>query len=300
MIIVFYGEGRLGNQLFQYQALSRLAGRAGRIFAVGLEDLASTVELLSTRVSILTRRPGLKRVVKYLLVPLLLRPLSRGLRLFSYATEKQSGNGSRRGADGEVFLRPGLISSIVFVEGGHYQNASLWGGQFPATSVRVLPALRAAAREILVTSGPAHLPRAFVHVRRGDYLSYSSYGLRDLSLPGSFYRAAIAALTDRLGALQLVFVTDDPGWVESEFADVPGKYLVSLNQSLDFAVMTECTAGVLSNSTYSLAAALLVDGPRLLIGPRYWFGFRIREWLPPKIRFDHPRLVYLAAASEPT
>ena len=69
MIVLFYGEGRLGNQVFQYQALNHLAGAGGRILAVGLEDLGASLEILGAPVTVITRQPWLKRAIKYLLVP---------------------------------------------------------------------------------------------------------------------------------------------------------------------------------------------------------------------------------------
>jgi hypothetical protein len=64
--------------------------------------------------------------------------------------------------------------------------------------------------------------------------------------------------------------------------------------------MANCAGGIISNSTFSLAAALFMRDPELVIAPRYWFGFRVREWLPPGIRFDHPRIAYREVPGEVT
>ncbi|HKE95436.1 MAG TPA: alpha-1,2-fucosyltransferase [Povalibacter sp.] len=295
MLVLFYGEGRLGNQIFQYQALSSLAGSSDCILAAGLEDLRSVVETTGPQLTLVTRSRWVKRCIKYLLVPCLLRPLARTLRLIGYATEHESGHGVRRGASGQLSLRRGLLASITFVDGGYYQNADIWPHIFPATSVRLQSSLRSEARRILDRIG-SEWP-VFVHVRRGDYLKFSSYGVDDLTLPESFYRAAIDEMRQRLPQAHWMFVTDDPAWVEDHFADVQPRTVTSVSAALDFAVMTECVAGILSNSTFSLAAALLLPNPQLLIGPQYWFGFRVGEWLPPHIRVDHPRMLYLPAVA---
>jgi len=296
--ILFYGEGRLGNQVFQYQALSTLAGRDDAILAVGLEHLHASLELHGPSVHVLTRSKWLKRLIKYLLIPCLLRPLCRSLRLANYAFEREIGDGAKRGADGEIVLRRGLFSQFLFVDGGYYQNGALWHPAFPAHTMRLKPTLQQQARKYLHEVNDGTKPNAFVHVRRGDYLSFSAYGLDDLNLPESFYRSAMDTLKARLGEVHLVFVTDDPAWVRERFADVEPKSIASFSPALDFAIMAECNAGVLSNSTFSLAAALLLNQPRLIIGPRYWFGFRSGEWLPPRIRVDHPQMLYLPATAQ--
>ena len=301
MKILFYGEGRLGNQVFQYQALSNLAGSGGSIIAVGLEDMQASLDLTGPPLRVVCRSKWLKRFVKYIVLPCILRPLCRTLRLTGYAFEHQSGSGAQRRAEGEMVVRPGLLRRIVFVDGGGYQSEAHWSRAFPATTLRLKPELQHAAQEYLDASNPEGYPNAFVHVRRGDYLTFSAYGVGGLTLPEFYYRGAIAELRQRLrrlGPLRLVFVTDDPEWVRETFADIEPKSIASFHPALDFAIMAGCTAGIVSNSTFSLAAALLLDNPQLVIGPQYWLGFRAREWLPPRIRFDRPQMLYLPAIAQ--
>jgi hypothetical protein len=292
-MIFFYGEGRLGNQIFQYQALSRIAKAGERIVSVGLEDLERSLELRGPKLTVLTRNGVLKRIMKYVGNPLLLRPLSRALRLFNYGSEKRHGVPPKSGPSGELSIRAGLLDGFTFVDGGYYQNSSFWAFLFPTPLFRIKASLRAAARSYLDSICAAGPRPSFVHVRRGDYLTHIDYGLEDLSLPAGFYHAAIRELALRVGERHLVFVTDDPAWVEENFRNIPGKTIVSLDAALDFAIMAECAGGILSNSTFSLTAALMLNNPDLVIAPKYWFGFRVGLWYPPMIHFEHPKLIYL-------
>jgi len=294
-MILFYGEGRLGNQVFQYQALSHIARPGERILAVGLEELERQFDLQGPRLVVLTRSRTWKRAVKYLVRPVLWRLLARKLRLTNYASETSFGAPPLVGAGGHFALRRGLLRHITLVDGGHYQNPSVWPTLFPVRSMQVKPALRSEARRILASLGRRELRPVFVHVRRGDYLTHRDYGLCDLALPPDFYRAAIAELERRVAQTQLVFVTDDPAWVNDHFADLDGKVTVSKDAGLDFAIMTECAGGILSNSTFSLAAALMLRDPEAVIGPEFWLGFRVGQWLPPHIQVHHPRVHYIAA-----
>jgi hypothetical protein len=292
-MILFYGEGRIGNQIFQYQALNQISRRGERIAAVGLEDLKSVFEFHGPRVLVLTCNRMIKRAVKYFLVPLLLRPLARTLRLISYGFESTEGVPPRHGGGGELSIRAGLFSRVTFVDGGHYQNASYWRSLFPVSSLLVIPDLRLAARRRLGSLCGNPLRPSFVHVRRKDYFFHTAYGLDELTLPIEFYRCAIAELARRTGQTHLVFVTDDPQWVEENFSDISDKTIVSADAGLDFAIMSECKSGIVSNSTFSLAAACMLNDPDIIIAPKYWLGFRVGDWFPPKIRFEHPKVFYL-------
>ncbi len=296
-MIFFYGEGRLGNQIFQYQALSQFAKPGERIVSVGLEDLHRHFELRGPRLLVLTRNGLLKRIIKYALKPFLLRPLARTLRLFNYGSETSYGVPPNDGASGELLMRAGLFGSLTFVDGGYYQNAAFWPALFPTPLLRIKAALREAARRYLDSITGGNLRPTFVHVRRGDYLTHTDYGLTDLALPAGYYRAAIGELASRMDRTHLVFVTGDRKWVEENFIDIADKTIVSFNAEMDFAIMTECAGGILSNSTFSLAAAFMLQNPNVVIAPKYWLGFRVGAWYPPKMHYAHLKLIYISVDS---
>jgi hypothetical protein len=296
-MIFFYGEGRLGNQIFQYQALSQAARPGERVVAVGLEDLQRWLELDGPELVVLTRSRLIKRIVKFLVNPLLLRPLARTLRLINYGHEMRQGVPPNDGPSGELSMRAGLLSGVSFVDGGHYQSSSFWTSLFPVPLFRINTPLREAARSYLDSICGTRTRPSFVHVRRGDYLTHADYGLDNLCLPAGFYRSAIGELSRRVGQSHLIFVTDDPQWVEENFGDISDKTIVSSKAEMDFAIMTECARGILSNSTFSLAAALMLKNPDVVIAPKFWFGFRVGAWYPPKFCYTHPKLVYLAVES---
>jgi len=297
-MILFYGEGCLGNQIFQYQALSQLARRNERIVAVGLENLLDTFELSGAKLMRLQCNGTIKRLVKYALLPLLIRPLARTLRLMNYVSETENESPRHHGPGGDMSVRQGLFSRVTFVDLGYYQSAALWPSVFPAAHFRIKLPLRDAARRFLDPLRAAGKRPSFVHVRRTDYLQHSSYGLTDFSLPADFYRRAITELEKRIGRPHLVFVTDDPAWVERSFADIGDKSVVSSEAPMDFAIMTECGSGIVSNSTFALAAAFMLDKPELVIAPRFWFGFRVQQWLPPRIEVANERLMYLPVLAD--
>ena len=292
-MIIFYGEGRLGNQVFQYQALSHIAKLSEAIMAIGLEELQQVFELRGPKLLILTKSLLVKRIAKYLFIPLLVRPLARTLRLINYAMESTGGTHPHTGATGEIQLQRGLINCITFVDGGYYQNSILWKEPFPAKLFHLKEELRSAANNYLTSVITEDAKPIFVHVRRGDYLGYGSYGLTNFSLPAEYYRRAMQALSEQFERVHFVFVTDDAPWVADTFNDVINKSIASFSAKMDFAIMAACRSGVLSNSTFSLAAAFMLDSPETVIAPRYWFGFRVGEWYPPRIQVMHDKVNYI-------
>lgn len=292
-MIVFYGEGRFGNQLFQYQALNHIAAAQERIFAFGLEELPKHLLLHGPRLVVLTRNRRFKLFVKYFIIPFVARPLTSTLRLFSYAVEPLGGAEGNE-PSGLMRIRRGLFPQITFVDGGHYQNASLWEHVFPTPLFDIKPSLKEAARHFLTKGATDDRRVAFVHVRRGDYLDFSQHGLATVALPLSYYSNAIEELERRLGKVRLVFVTDDAPWVKENFLGIDSKSVASFDPAMDFAIMSECEAGIVSNSTFALAAAYLMRNPGLVIIPRYWFGFGKKIWSPPRIFAEHPRMLDVA------
>jgi hypothetical protein len=292
-MIFFYGEGRLGNQVFQYQALCAIARPKETIFAAGLESLPELFESNGPKLTILTRNGFLKRLIKFLVIPFIVRPAVRTLRLANYVYEPLLDFGGRGQPGGEMAFRRGLLGRLTFVDGGHYQNPSLWQLLFPTATLSLKAPVRDAARGLLSAIPPAIGGSSFVHVRRGDYLNYQVYGVADVCLPAGFYRAAIAELRRRVGDTHLVFITDDPGWVAEHLGDIQSQTIMSNDVAMDFAVMTECRNGIISNSTFSLAAAFIMANPGIVIAPEYWYGFSVGAWYPPKIRCEHEKLVYV-------
>ena len=122
MAIFFVGEGRLGNQIFQYAAIRAMIG-TGPLWTSGLGALEQVFDL----------PPGFNRafgtrfvesVIRKLLVPMVIRPLFKQFRLGQYCFEpvERLANGAT-GMSGRAMRVSGLLES-TFVDGGYYQNLS--------------------------------------------------------------------------------------------------------------------------------------------------------------------------------
>jgi hypothetical protein len=155
-----------------------------------------------------------------------------------------------------------------------------WQTREPFTSIRSLllphlvprqPVCEVAQRFIDET---ANKPTGFLHVRRGDYISYGGEGA---TLPIRYYRDALQLLSSEGVNMDrwLVF-SDDLDWARSHFAFVEAAEFVdyqSVNRDVeDLMIMKACDAGIIANSSYSWwGAALGSDKTKLIVAPdRYW------------------------------
>jgi hypothetical protein len=127
-----------------------------------------------------------------------------------------------------------------------------------------------------------------IHVRRGDYLLYPT---RHPVVTFKYVADAVYLLSEKLkwlktGKLKFEFYSDDIEWCKETFLgfnklfdDVLHSDIVSFSEYKteieDFQSMLECEHFIISNSTFSLMAAILSESPKkIVISPdeSNWFG----------------------------
>ncbi len=119
---------------------------------------------------------------------------------------------------------------------------------------------------------------AFVHIRRGDYVTNihanQHHGLCDIS----YYRRSCEYVKERIPDVQFFVFSDDPDWAKREL----GKHLqparfIDHNRGVDswqdMYLMSLCRHAIVANSSFSWWGAWLnpvVD--RLVVAPCQWFA----------------------------
>ncbi|MGH7584163.1 MAG: alpha-1,2-fucosyltransferase [Gemmatimonadales bacterium] len=158
---------------------------------------------------------------------------------------------------GPIILRTrGRVPRLLYIGVGYYQDPRCAAG----ASFRLKPAHLDAGRAFLAALPPG--PRAFVHVRRGDYRNWTPFGRSPL-LGFDYFRQGIARIERAAPGTQFVLVSDDLAEVTPALAH-PGLHVFAGGSVYqDFGVMTLCDGGVMSNSTLS-----------------WWGGFFCRRTLP--------------------
>ena len=276
---VFPASGRLGNQLFQYSAMRSFMTDEQRLILVDFDDLAATftgidAELRSTRS---TRDRWRLRAV-HRARHLIGSPL--GLVVQDPSTHLPA------------WSEPGSVATVR----GYYQRDHD-GHDRHIGALAFRPEVTAAADRFLRErlGATANDPLAFVHVRRGDYLTHavghkpSGLGWVDggtpVVLPAVWYRERMDELRDTLAGVQFVLVGDDPTWANKELA---GHDTVTsdLDAAADLALLARCDAGILSASSFAWWGAWFArqhsDGS--FLAPLHWLGHAVGEWWPEHVR----------------
>jgi len=293
LISIFVGDGRLGNQVFQFVAIRKRLGD-GTLWTPNLRALGKIFKV-PLNVKIFLTPEVVEKLLRRIICPVFVKPLFKWLRLGTYCYEPMGlmSNGSCD-PSGDMVIQPGVLP-VTFVEGGFYQNFSdlLSPDDFRFLTLRddVLAAARAVVGKAI---GNRPLPRAVMHVRRGDYVGYSAYGLDDVLLPVAYYKKAVAIAREYLGTdAEILVVTDDPAWCKEVLEALHPFTVVSGTEAVDFALLSMFPVAILSNSTFSLAASCVGPEVERIIGPEFWFGHAVKQWYPPQIRARDARFVYV-------
>ncbi len=159
----------------------------------------------------------------------------------------------------------GLFQSELFFLPASAQVRRHFSFRFP---------LSALAKSILadIQSGPS----AFVHVRRGDYITDPRFRREIGILSARYYRAAIERLTTLHPGVKLHAFSDDPSGAAEFLKDIAGLSIVDPQRQLGvhetLQLMAACGHGIVANSSFSWWAAWLIENPgKLVIAPTPWY-----------------------------
>ena len=120
-------------------------------------------------------------------------------------------------------------------------------------------------------------PSAFLHFRRGDYVTDPRYA-RDIGQPAaSYYDAAVRRLRERHPAATLYIFSDDIDAVARDFKPPgPHEFVREPAGTAPHEVlhlMSLCDHAIIANSTFSWWGAWLGEKPgQFVIAPRRWFA----------------------------
>ncbi len=120
----------------------------------------------------------------------------------------------------------------------------------------------------------------FVHVRRGDYLNINYNGKIGIDLPPKYYMKAIKLLEETIVSPFYIFLSDDPSFIECCFSEINPKYISREKKEVDMAIMMNCDYGIVSNSSFSWWGAYLMKNRKMVIFPKYWFGWKTKTGKP--------------------
>ena len=201
-MILFYSEGRLGNQIFQYAFLKNIAIHNELIVVIDFDDLSNVFELSDKRFLLIRRFKGSKRLYSTIIKPFL--SFLASLRLITIIRQDFRYSNGYKCSDDSYTQRKGLLP-VKFVENGFFQSERFFSetgtGDLSIKENFINKALS------ILNKVPAEKHKIFVHVRRGDYINESCLGEKGLTLPLKYYKDCIRWLNDNLDNPFYVFIS---------------------------------------------------------------------------------------------
>jgi hypothetical protein len=266
MVVLFPAGGRTGNQLFQAAYAASLAGPNGYFFTRGFGKTRGLLYGTWKR-----RWLNIDAKLPCWIIERFIEPLCWQLLI---KTDLVSSIIERRGETLDV--RKGKFSRITIMK-GFFENDSYVASDIHER-FRLKSRYVSSARARLAKMPEGATP-LFIHLRRGDLASISINGY-GIQLPDAYYREAIELLKRKYHDPFFVIVGDDPRYAESLFSDLREKYISRLSVPEDLALMSLCSGGILSNSTFAWWGASMGAFGGFYIAPRYWSGWPWGAWYP--------------------
>ncbi|PUE27530.1 alpha-1,2-fucosyltransferase [Limnohabitans sp. Jir72] len=283
-MIAFYGQGGLGNQLFQYAAARSLAHRLH-------------IDLVLDPYWFKHPRPG--ETVR----PLELTNYHVKLRIANTDEQRRWKLLRTRWAR---YLGPLLPIQVVRERGFAYNDSfnrtaddsylvGAWQSERYFREIREIllgeltPIQPPSIQDTELLQAMQACDAICVHVRRGDYVSSNSASAYHGVCSLDYYERAIKHVASQVRSPSLFIFSDDPDWTREHLhTEYPSHYVThnsSTDAFQDLRLMSYCKHHVIANSSFSWWGAWLSTSPeQIVVAPEKWFSVSrpTPDLLPPK------------------
>lgn len=262
-MIFFISDGRLGNQAFQYAFLNTIAQKGEKVICVNMAQFERYFNYNNVHFVFLSS----SKLTLYLYNKVVLKILNFIVNVGVFGCIEQLRiNGIPQP---EVNKKKGILP-FTFVKTGFFQTERLFNKS--RVDIHLRQKYLIEAKRVLQKT-PMN-KRVFVHVRRGDYLSEIFLGEKGINLPKQYYFDAINKIRKNIDNPCFIFLTDDPSYVNDCFNEIENKLVSEECMGTDLAIMSLCQYGIVSNSSFSWWGAYLSPDKKVMVFPKYWYGWK--------------------------
>lgn len=273
-MILFIGEGGLGNQIFQYAFIKNFAKKGELIVTCNFKKLTQLFDIKENIYNLDNRY--IRFILNKFAVPVL--EIFSYTRLISSVRVKKIVLKERYHFEvDDVVFHKGLFP-IIYIFKGYFQSEKMFNPR-NLEGLKIKSIHIKEARKI-IDRIDNRSSKVFVHIRRGDYKYESALGKSDLRLPVEYYRKGMDEIEKKLKSITYIILSDDVNFVRKNFSHVERKYISQKSDLVDFAIMTLCDAGVISNSSFSWWGAYFSNRKGTFLSPKFWFGFQSNIEVP--------------------
>ena len=281
-MIIFVEKGRLGNQIFQYLAIFNVY-KNHKIIFFGFSQLLNLVEHPNNCVFIKLMN---KKAIE--LIRIFLRAIAKSKIFISYHYESIE-NGRSQIIERKGILFPG----IIFLDESYFQSIKYIDNEI-ISNLKIKKRHIQKANNIIKIRDDKFEKNHFyfIHIRRGDYLTWPKSS--PAVLPGEWYGAVERLILQYDPNTFFLVFSDDKQYIKNVYIDEDKYLIIEAGEEVEFALMTLCDGGILSASSFSLAASLVgIRGEKKhYYGPLHWLGHKRCTW-SPSIDIIFPQIKYI-------
>jgi len=264
-MIFFISDGRLGNQLFQYAFLKTVAKKNERIIVLNMNKLLDVMEVHNEKFINMNCNKYLFFLFRSIVTRCFFR-LSIKLRLISYIKQDRNKTSAL-----PYYKKITGLLPFTYVETDFFQSEKFFDLDKLDFEIKKKYVDNA---KIFMNSMPKEATPAFVHVRRGDYVYEKYLDSRGIDLPLTYYSKAMSIIETHVTNPFYIFLTDDKEFVRCCFKHITNKIISNNDEGTDLAIMSLCEYGICANSSFSWWGAYLMKNKKLVIFPKYWYGWK--------------------------
>jgi hypothetical protein len=265
-MIIFFSEGRLGNQLFQYAFLNTIAKDDEMIFSLNMSELTQLFEIENKNFKQITPNRYITFFLRFFVRGFLLKILA-WLKIISFIRQDRN---SKSAFPSYQHMTSRLLP-ITFVNTDFFQSESFFSKNKINIKLKSKYLLKAKS---FLTNVPDGHNKIFVHLRLGDYKSLRFQDQLGIDLPLSYYLSAIAIMKSKFKNPFFIFLSDDVDYITDRFSEIPNMIISKKSMAVDMCIMTLCDGGICSNSSFSWWGAYFMNSKENTVMPKYWYGWK--------------------------
>ena len=283
----FFGDGLIGNQLFQYAFLKTIIKKKSLIISTNLQEVNNFL--------IIDKKINLIDIKNKYLIFLFRRIFIWFFVIFSSCKIFSSINVERKNLYGtkiekkKIVYKKGLLD-ITFIYPRFFQS------EFFFKEKRILDYMdikdmHLNKANLFLSKIPKKKEKIFIHYRQGrrdltgprdnvskytleDYKKIKFLGLEGIALPDKYYTEMIKFFKKRVKNPYFIILTDNTDRAKKTFFQLKEKIISHNNQYVDLTIMSCCQNGIMSNSSISWWGGFLMKKRKILIGAKYWLGWK--------------------------
>ena len=281
MILYFENSHGLGNNLIELSVLNTLYPDKTIYFFTNSPNL---FPIFNLNIKVLRFKKSYFQRAMFILLKRFLKFLT-DLKIISLICEIIN-LGNKK-----IINKKGLFKNIFFVSNkNHFQIPAYLNNLILPFSLKLNDNLIEKEIDNNKTISKVNFKKTcFIHIRRGDYISWPSKKYPAV-LSFEWYKSAISIMKNKYKINRFLIFTDDVYFAKDCFMNETEIKIINFNPLTDLFIMSKCRYGILSASSFSWFAAKIskiryLKYEQFFLAPKFWAGHRKKEWYPSKFRF---------------